>query len=105
MFLNIKRDSELFDEIDDKNTLQEKEVLQFINYNVDDYNKFTKYKLYNRLKRSKDLLETFDENLKNIKIKTSFYSYISNIQYEAFKDFLYRILNIDKFENILKIIF
>ena len=102
LYLNMKRDSDIFNEIENKNELQEKEVLEFLDYNVDDYNEFTKYKLYNRLKRSKDLIETFDEHLKNIKIKTSFYSYISNVQFDAFKKFLYKLLNIDEIENIFR---
>ena len=46
----------MFTRIENINDLTEKEVLEFVGYNIDDYNDFTKYKLYKRLKRSNDLL-------------------------------------------------
>ena len=44
-YLSLKKDKELFDEIENINELQEKEILDFLEYNTNDYNDFTKYKL------------------------------------------------------------
>lgn len=100
----MEKDSEILHGIDNPSSLQEKEILDFYGYKTDDYNDFTKYKLYNRITRSSELFNEFGDKLLYLKIKPSFYSYIGKIQYLAFKDFLYKILNIEKIDNILNIL-
>ena len=103
-YLDMEKDSKILYEIDNPSDLQEKEILEFYGYKTDDYNDFTKYKLYNRITRSSELFNEFGDKLLYLKIKPSFYSYIGKIQYLAFKDFLYKILNIEKIDNILNIL-
>lgn len=68
------------------------------------YNDFTKYKLYNRLTRSKDIITSFGrDKLKNIKIKPSFYAYMGKLEYYAFKDFLKVLLESYNINNSIEI--
>lgn len=102
-FLDMEKDAEILHGINNPEDLQEKEILEFYGYKTDDYNEFTKYKLYNRITRSNELLKEFNDKLLYLKVKPSFYSYISKIQFMAFKKFLHKLLNIDDYTNILKI--
>jgi hypothetical protein len=102
-FLDMEKDSEILHGIDNPSSLQEKEILEFYGYKTDDYNDFTKYKLYNRITRSSELLNEFGDKLLYLKIKPSFYSYIGKSQYLAFKDFLYKILDINKIDNVFNV--
>lgn len=101
-YLDMEIDSKILKDIDKPSDLQEKEILEFYGYKTDDYNEFTKHKLYNRITRSSELLEEFGDKILYLKVKPSFYSYIGKLQFLAFKDFLYKLLNINKIDNILK---
>lgn len=104
-YFDIEKDAEILHEIDKPSDLQEKEILDFYGYDTKEYNDFTKHKLYNRIIRSSELLSELGNNLINLKIKPSFYSYISKIQFISFKKILYKLLNIDIIDNMLKNIF
>lgn len=107
-YLDMERDVIILDEIKNREDLLEKEILELYDYTFEEdnkykqYNDFTKYKLFNRVTSSKELLTDFGLKLENIKIKPSFYTYMGKLEYAAFKDFLKGLLeldNINKTEN------
>lgn len=104
-YLDMKKDAKLLNGIDNPSDLLEKEIIELYGYTFDEnsefnkYNDFTKYKLYNRITRSKDLIDDFGEKLLHIKIKPSFYAYMGKQEYSAFKRFLNHLLNKDEIEN------
>lgn len=101
-YYEIESDMLILKDIKNRDDLLKKEIIELYGYNFDEnneynkYNDFTKYKLYNRITRSDDLFNTFGDNLKNIKIKPSFYSYMGKQEYVAFKKFLTDLFEKDK---------
>lgn len=95
-FLDMKKDTEILNSIENREDLLDKSILELCGYTFTDqipYNKFTKYKMYNRLTRSSILLETFDKKIEYIKLKPSFYAYMGKQEFIAFKNFLEQLLN------------
>lgn len=106
-YYEIEQDMLILDDIKDRNDLLKKEIIELYGYTFDEnsefnkYNDYTKYKLYNRLTRSKDILTEFGEKLKNIKIKPSFYAYMGKQEYSAFKNFLKGLLELKNLNDNL----
>lgn len=109
-YYEIEQDMLILDDIKNREDLLKKEIIELYGYTFDEnseynkYNDFTKYKLYNRLTRSKDIITSFGrDKLKNIKIKPSFYAYMGKLEYYAFKDFLKVLLESYNINNSIEI--
>lgn len=106
-YYEIEQDMLILDDIKDRNDLLKKEIIELYGYTFDEnsefnkYNDYTKYKLYNRLTRSKDILTEIGEKLKYIKIKPSFYAYMGKQEYSAFKNFLKGLLELKNLNDNL----